>query len=216
MSMGASTSKTNRDKLTDDARVLMEKYTGTTGIADMDVSSLFSEIGDLASKHGIKLPGQYTMLVRSLLAIEGVIEQLCPELNLFELISTKLAERMKKNFDIKATLLDAGKGILGAGKKAAKIPGLLSETLSGLAKGKTKINFEITGLDEPLVEIAAFVKNIVLVLVACVLFIGACMLTGTDIEPKTSTGMPLIATALMLFSIGLGIYAIRRMTIKKK
>lgn len=214
--MGASSAKTNRDKLTEDCRVMLERYAGATGIADMDITEMFTEVGNLASKHHIKLPGQYTMLLRALLAIEGVIEQLCPELNLFEILSTKLADRIKKNFDIKTTLLDAGKGILGAGKKAAKIPSLLAETLGALSRGKAKINFEITGLDEPLTDIAVFVKNIVLVIVACVMFLGSCMLTNANIEPKTSTGVPLIATSLMLFSIGLGIYAIRKMTTKKK
>ena len=215
MAMGSTSSLTNRDKLVEDAEIFMKKFNSSTSIADLDMSEIFTEIMDLASKHHIKLPGEYTMLARSVLAIEGVIEQLCPELNLVELITNKLTDRLKKSFDIKQTLLDAGKSLISSGKKAAKIPDLCADALSGLAKGRTKINMEITGLDEPLAKIGVFVRNVVLTLVACVMFIGACILSSVDITPKTANGMPLIAVVLMVCSVALGIHAIKQMTTKK-
>ena len=82
MSMGAASSKTNRDALISDLDVFLDRYCSVTSISDMDISALFTEICDLAAKHHVKMPGKFTMLVRSLMTIEGVIEQLCPELNL--------------------------------------------------------------------------------------------------------------------------------------
>lgn len=52
------------------------------------------------------------MLGRAVLSIEGVIEQLAPELDLFKLLSDKMIERLKKNLNIKQTLLDARKDII--------------------------------------------------------------------------------------------------------
>ncbi len=46
------------------------------------------------------------MLGRAILLIEGVIKQLCPELDLFKLLSDKMIERSKKSFDIKKNILD--------------------------------------------------------------------------------------------------------------
>lgn len=213
-SMGAASANTNRDKLIEDADFFLEKYTGTKGISDMDMSVLFDEITDLASKHHITLPGQFTMLGRSLLAIEGVIEQLCPELDLFKLLSDKMIERTKKNFDLKQSVLDIGKDLLSTGKKTAKIPGLLSDALYGLAKGKMKINMELSGIDEPLEKIGVYVKYVVLSLIACVLFIGSCILAGIDMQPKTSTGMPLIAVVGIVFAVALAIYSVGKLTKK--
>ena len=155
------------------------------------------------------------MLGRSVLAIEGVIEQLCPELDLFELFTNKLTERFKKNFDIKKTLLDAGKEALSIGKKTVQIPALVAETLSGLSKGKTKINMELTGLEEPLDKIGVLIKNIILAVFACVLFIGSCLLSMVSIEPRTSSGMPIIAVAGIVFSIALAIYSVKQLSKKK-
>ena len=216
MSMGSTSPSTNRDKLMEDADIFLAQFTSSTSISDMDMSELFTEVMDLAAKHHIKLPGEYTMLARSVLAIEGVIEQLCPELNLLEIITTKLTDRIKKSFDIKQTLLDAGKGLINSGKKASKIPDLCADALSGLAKGRTKINMEITGIDEPLHRIGVFVRNVVLALIACIMFIGSCILSSVDITPKTSNGMPLIAVVIMVCSIALGIHAVKQMTTKEK
>ena len=216
MSMGATTASTNREKLVEDADQWLSRFSGVTSLEDMNMSEVFEEVMDLASKHHIKMPGVYTLLVRSCLAIEGVIEQLCPSLNLLELISKKILERAKKNFDLKQTLLDAGKGILGTGKKVAEIPGLAADALKNLSKGKIKMNTEVSGLDEPMEKLGTFVKNIVLVFVACVLFIGGCILCTVNIEPITTMGAPLIAVVLMVFGVALGIFGIIQLSKKKK
>ena len=215
MSMGATSSKTDRNKMTEDVEIFLSRFNGATSISDMDVSALLGDIMDLAGKHHIKLPGTYTMLARSVLAVEGVIEQLCPELNLMEILSNKLVDRVKKSFDLKQTLLDAGKGLLGIGKKAAELPGLAADALNSLAKGRMKINMELTGLDEPLEKIGEFTKNIVLAIIACVLFIGGCILSSVDIQPKTPTGLPLISVIILVFAVALGVYAVKRMGSKK-
>lgn len=64
------------------------------------------------------------------------------------------------------------------------LPRLAADALSGLAKGRTKINMEITGLDEPLEKTGKFVKNIVLAVIASIMFIGGCVLAGVNLEPK--------------------------------
>ena len=211
LQMGASSPKTNRDKLIEDADLFISKIANAKSINDIDISDLFNEITDLASKHHISLPGEYTMLARAIIAIEGVIEQLCPELNLFELLSDKMKERMKNAFDIKQTLLDIGKDLYNSGKKTSKIPVLLADTLTSMSKGKLKMNFELSGTEEPMDRLAKYVQYIVLIVVACVLFLGCCLLSMVDIQPKTQNGMPLIALIGIVFSIALAIFSIGKL-----
>ncbi len=213
-SMGATSQKTNRDKLIEDAYVFLSKYSGTKDISGLNMSDLFDEIMELAKKHHVTLPGQFTMLGRAILAIEGVIERLCPELDLFKLLSDKMIERTRKNLDIKETLLNAGKDILSVGKKAAKIPALIADTLNGLTRGKTKVNMEVVGLDEPLEKIGKYIKYVVLATVACVLFLGSCILSLVDLQPKTSNGMPIVALGGIVVSIALAIYSVGKLAKK--
>ena len=208
MSMGAASPGTNRDKLIEDLDVFLDRYMSVTSLNDLDVSVLFEEICALGEKHHIKMPGKFTMLVRSLATIEGVIEQLCPELNLFEILSNKLMDRAKKNFDLEQQLVSAGKDVLEVGKKAAKIPALASDLLKSAARGRMKMNLELTGYEELLNKGGDTVKNIVLALFACVLFIGSCLLCLADISPKAPGGVPAVAAIGLIFSVSLAIYAV--------
>ncbi|MBQ2509558.1 MAG: AarF/ABC1/UbiB kinase family protein, partial [Erysipelotrichaceae bacterium] len=154
LGMGTASPKTDRDKLLEDVNrftdKLAAKNTQVTSVADMDTSELFNEITSLAEKHYVKLPGDYTMFVRALITIEGVIEEMCPELDLLELVTNKMKERTVEDLNIEKKLADAGKTILNAGKKAAQIPGLITDTLSTFSKGKSKLTLDLTGIEEPL------------------------------------------------------------------
>ena len=215
MGLGAASPKTNRDRLIEDLDVFMDQYVNVTSIDDLDISMLFEEICTLADKHHIKMPGRFTMLVRSLATIEGVIEQLCPSLNLFEIISGKLMDRAKQNFDLEQELLSVGKDALEISKKAAKIPAQVSDVLKGVARGRTKINLELTGYEELLNKGSDSIRNIVLALFACIMFIGSCVLCLADITPKAPGGMPAIAAIGLIFSVALAVYTIQSLTKKK-
>ncbi len=106
--------------------------------------------------------------------------------------------------------------LVGNGKKLEKLPGVLADSMSALAEGKLKINLEFTGYQEPLDRIGVYIKYIVLTLIACVLFIGSCILASVDLQPKTENGMPVIAIAGIVFSIALAIYSVGKLTAKKK
>ena len=215
MSMGATSPRTNRNKLLEDVDVIFGKYMNVTDINDLDLGAVLEEVLDLCTKHYITLPGKYTMLVRSIITFEGVLEQLCPDLNLFELVSGKLIERAKKSVDVSKELLSAGKDALEIGKKAVKLPVLASDALNSMIKGRMKMNMELTGYDAILQKTEKTIFNLVLAVFSCVLFFGSCILATADINPKTSGGVPLVAVVGFIFSIALGIFTVKKM-IKKK
>ena len=216
MSMGATSPKTNRNRLMEDADVMFDRYMNVTSISEIDLSRLLEEVTNLCAVHHITLPGKYTMLVRSIATIEGVIEQLCPELNLFELLSNKLMDRARKSLDIQQELVKMGKDVLEVGRKATKMPELTYDLLNNMVKGRMKMNLELTGYEELLKRGSDIVTDVVLALFACMLFFGSCILCTADIEPKTPNGMPLIAATGLLFAVGLAIYTVRKLSKKKK
>ena len=215
MSMGAASPKTNRSKLIEDADVMFDKYMNVTNLQELDLAALLTEITDLAAKHHISLPGKYTMLVRSVGTIEGVIEQPCPELNLFQQITDRVMERMRKSFDVGQELISAGKDVLEITKKMQRMPGMAYDALNNAVKGRLKLNFELTGYEEILKSLGETARSVVLALFACVLFLGSAILSTADIQPKTPGGQPLVAAAGLVFSIALGIYTVKHMSKKK-
>ena len=212
MSLGACSPKTNRDRMIEDIDVFMDRYMSVTSLSDLDVSVLFEEICTLAEKHHVTLPGKFTMLVRSLTTIEGVIEHFCPELNLFELLSNKMMDRAKKNFDVEQQLIAAGKDVLEMGKKTAKIPVLASDLLKSAARGRMKMNMELTGYEELLDKGSNLIRNILLAIFSCVLFTGSCSLCTANLTPKAPGGVPVLAAIGFVLSISLAVFSIKNIS----
>ena len=215
MSMGTASSKTDSNKLMKDVDAFLNKYMTGTSIEDVDVDEMFTGFSDLAAANYITLPSEFTMLLRSLIMIEGVIEELCPALNLFQLLSDKFMERAKKNFNLKQSLIEAGQEALSMGKKATRIPMLIADALQDVVKGNMKINLELMGYDSLMNSLSIMIRNIILAIFSCVIFTGSCVLCMTEIGPSTKSGMPLISAVGFLFSIALGIYSVKQMSGKK-
>ena len=95
------------------------------------------------------------------------------------------------------------------------MPEMAYDALNGMIKGRTKINLELTAYEDILNKLNETTKNIILAVFACVLFIGSCVLSSTDLKPQTPNGQPLIAAVGMIFSIALAIYTVKRMSKKK-
>ena len=180
-------------------------------VSDINVIEVFDEVMSLAAQNHVSMPGRFTMLARSLTTIEGVVEQLCPDLNIFDMLYDKLKTRERQNKNIPRELLEKGNELVKAGRKAARIPLLASEVLDAMLKGKTRVRVELSGYEEPLNRIFYFLRYTVLTLVALVLFIGSCILCTTDFKPLLANGMPLPAVAGIVFSIALAIFSIKKL-----
>ena len=211
MGMGAASEKTDRARLTRDAEAFIEKYMNVKSVSDINMTEVFEEVMGLAAKNHVSMPGRFTILARSVTTMEGVVEQLCPDLNIFNMLYAKMKERARRNTSIPRELLEKGKELFKAGKKVARIPLLASEVLDAMVKGKTKVSIELTGYEEPLDRIGRFLRYTVLTLVASVLFIGSCILCTTDFKPLLANGMPLLAVAGIVFSIALAIFSIKKL-----
>ena len=139
MAMGAASEKTDRAKLTQDAEGFIEKYMNVKSVSDINMTAVFDEVMGLAAKNHVSMPGRFTMLARSITTMEGVLEQLCPDLNIYSMLYAKMKERARQNANIQREIFEKGKELFNAGKKAARIPVLASEVLDAMVKGKAKV-----------------------------------------------------------------------------
>ena len=214
LSLGKIKGKLNKAKLMDDIENIINRYMSAKTLQGIDVGALMTDIKELLTEHGIRVPKEYTMLVRSIVTIEGVLNDFCPELDIFEYLTKKMFQRAKESFDIREKITSLLESLALTGMSTAKLPRLTFDVLKNLAMGRTKINFEITGYEEPLKQVRDMLKNLLLAAFACVLFGGSCVLCTTDIQPQ-SNGIPFIAVMGFVLSVALGIYTVVR-TVRKK
>lgn len=201
--------KVDKSRLVEDVDALIDRCATVGSLGDLDVAALLSELTDLMDEHHISAPSDYTMLVRGLMTIEGVIEELSPNLDVFGLLTQKMLDRARANFDIAGSLISEVESLATTGMQATKLPSLTYDVLRNLAKGRMKVNLELTGYDELAQRMGSVVQSAIIAAFACVLFLGACLLCGTDVQPQTH-GVPLVALICFVFSVALGIFAVKR------
>ena len=210
LAMGTVKGKLNKSRLMDDLESISSRYMSSSNLKDMDVGKLMTELTDLLSEHHIVVSTEYTMLIRSLVTMEGVLEVLCPELDLFDFLQEKLLSRAKENFDVKEQLTSSMESLAATAMRTVKLPGLATDALRNLVKGRLKITFEMAGFEEPLRMLVELVKNVMLAVFACVLFSGSCRLCDSSIPPMID-GVPMFAIAGFAVSIALAIYSIKKL-----
>ena len=188
LTLGVHNGRINHTRLYGDIEDLLTQY-GSMGLADMDLGRMLEEFLGLANSHGISMPEGVTMLTRGMLTIQGVLASLAPELNLVQIMANRMLGEAARDFDLLAELKDGGKTLAASGRKAVALPAQLSDLLGMTIKGQTKVNLELTGSDEPLVD--RMVNKLVLALLSAALLVGSSLICTTDMKPKL-LGIPML------------------------
>jgi ubiquinone biosynthesis protein len=156
--------------------VLQESFGRYFGISlsEVDASSLFHELFDVIYSLRVRLPTRFLLLDKAALTLEGVISQLAPDVNLFD-----VARRLSRDF--KAKMGDPRRLADRAHRKAAEYghlvadyPVLLHDLLEELSSGELEIKYRHTGLEEVIHRVDLVMNRLVVALVSIAL--GA---TGT-------------------------------------
>ena len=210
LALGTVKGKLNKTRLMEDLESISSQYMSASNLKDMDVGKLMGELTDLLNEHHIAVSPEYTMMIRSLVTMEGVLEKFCPELDLFDFLQEKLLSRAKEGIDIKEKLASSMEALAATTLRTVKLPGLASDVLRNLVKGRLKISFELTGYEEPFHVLIDVIKNVLIAIFACVIFSGSCKVY-TAAMPPLIDGVSLFALAGFAVSIALAIYSIKKL-----
>ena len=210
LSLGTVKGKLDKARLMDDLEAITTRYMSAKNLSDIDVGALMTEITDLLNEHHIVVSAEYTMLIRSLVTMEGVIEKFCPELDLFTFLQEKLLARAKDSIDVKETLASSVESLATTATRTLKLPGLAYEALRNLVKGRLKVSFEQTGNEKTLHVMIEVIINVLLAIFACVLFNGSCQLCAVMVPPLIN-GVPLFSIVGFAVTIALAIYSIQKL-----
>lgn len=127
-------------KLTGDIKKILAKNK-MTGIADIDIKEFSLDMFELIHSNQIRLPFDISMLVRGIVVLEGVLEEICPSISLIQVLQNRL-----KIQDI-LTKENTQKFLLQGFKNAKDLVSIPSETLTilkGINNGELRFNVELT------------------------------------------------------------------------
>lgn len=140
-------SKLDYSLLYTDIEALLFKYSGMSA-GDVDMGVLLDELFKVIRKHPIVLPKGFTAFGRAILTIQGVIKEVDPSIDLISMFINIIKTDIFKANDLKQqTFINTSKTI-NAITKTSQIPSQVATMLDLGAKGKARLNLDISNIDD--------------------------------------------------------------------
>ncbi|MDD3278301.1 MAG: AarF/UbiB family protein [Lachnospiraceae bacterium] len=204
LSLGEFRGKPDQSKLYEDIRTLMVKY-GHLDMGDIDIAKIMQELMEVMKVNKISMPHGLTMLARGLTHMEGVLADICPEINMVEIAAARVKNHMLQHFDWKKELKTNGKILYRSLHKAIELPSLISEILQSYQKGQTKVNLDLHAGRDLSELLRRLVRNIVMGLWVMALLISSSIICTTDMSPRI-LGIPALGAFGYLFAFIIVVY----------
>lgn len=168
----------DEEKFSDELDAFLTRYLNLP-IKEVDLQKVFSQVVIICHNNNLQIDDSVTMLIKAFGTLEGVIEDLNPELSLFEVIAPFAQKYFIQQLDVKNELQETGLDYLSTLKALPKIPNRALSVLDTFAKGKGKLNLELKNQQNLLERAEAMVNRLVIGLILSALVIGSSLLVQT-------------------------------------
>ena len=171
--LGLSWAPSAEDSVTELIEETFSRYFGVS-VADVDANTLFHDVFDAIYLLGLRLPTRFMMLDKAALTLEGVVSQLSPDLNLFDVARRLSADFRAKLADPRRLAARVERRLSDYAHIVADYPVMLHDMLEELRSGELEIKYRHTGLEDVTHRLDLVMNRLVVALVSIAL--GA---TGT-------------------------------------
>lgn len=188
------------------------RYFGVS-VQEVDASQLFHQVFDVVFALGLRLPSRFLMLEKAGVTLEGVISQLAPEVNLFEVARRFSAEFRRKLTDPRRVAARLQRRTVEYAQLVSEYPVLLHDLMEEMQAGELEIKYRHTGLEDITHRIDLVMNRLVVALVSIALGASGTAVAimvegGPHVWGLSAWGIPGFAGSL-LFGLWL-IWAILR------
>lgn len=183
ISLGIKRGFVDKNKLYEDIEYLFSKYISTT-LDNIKISILIEEIFDCAKNNNIKLPKDLTLLVKSLIIIEGVVAKISPNIKILD-IATPFVRSNSESIILKNLKLDQflihSYGFI---KDFSILPNRFVELTNSILNGRAKLQLQVPSIDKSIDELNKMVNRVVFSLIISSSIIASSLILTKDIGPR--------------------------------
>lgn len=142
---------TDRDALTREAGRMMAKY-ANVHLGRIRLEEIAMELFQIGMKYRIKLPGEFTMMDKTLITLEGLGRHLHPDFDLIEAAQPTARMLFRRELDPQKMLASSFKGLLDLRDLLNALPRRLDKITRAVERGEYKSKTEIINLNTALRE----------------------------------------------------------------
>ena len=165
----------DRGRLQADISEFVYDY-GSQSIDDFDLSGALNRVTEIVRDHHIMLPASCTMLIKTLVMLEGTAQKLSPTFSLGEVITPYATDIVKRKFSPKKMLRRAQRTYRDWDRLLEALPRNLGDILGRIEQGSFDVNLEHRRLD-------TIANRVVLGLLAAALLVGSTLLWALRAPP---------------------------------
>ncbi|WP_427339084.1 ABC1 kinase family protein [Caloranaerobacter sp. DY30410] len=162
-------------------------------INKINFGEAFNEIMTIAYKYKLKMPSQLTLLIKSIITIEGTGKKLNPHFNLSKISKEIIKEITKRKFDPKSIAKKIVDTATVNIENIFEITNRINDVLYKIDKDKLKIKMEIEGLSKLEKEIYIMTNKLALSLIISSIIVGSSIIiqahTGPEILGMSAFGL---------------------------
>lgn len=200
--LGVLRSPSARDAVRRDMRHLLERYYGIS-IDKFEMSQYINDLLTIVRRHGLQLPAELALVLKTIAMSEGLWRQLDPSFNAAS-IAEPFVERAAADMYSPRTW---GKRIIRAGgdtvELGAYLPGQLRRIATRLDRGEFEVTLRHRDLDETLNRLSSMVTRLSMAIVAAALIMGLPVLATVYEPPGWKVMAPLWFFAGLVVAFGL-------------
>lgn len=183
MSIGIKKGYINRNKLYEEIQYLLDSYLSTS-LQNIQMSILLQEVFECASSNNIQLPKDLTLLLRTLVILEGVVAKISPEIKVIDVavpfVKSNSTNAAFQSFNLDDMLLNS----YNFAKDLSKMPSKIIQLSESILNGRAKVQFDVSSLDKSVNHLNKMANRIVFALVLASMIIASSLILTTSIGPK--------------------------------
>jgi ubiquinone biosynthesis protein len=200
------------ESVTEAIEEAFSRYFGAS-LKNVDVHTLLHQVFDLVYLLHLRLPSRFLVLDKAVLTLEGVVSQLYPDLNLFELGREFTSGFKERLYDPRRIPTRLQRYAAEYAQLFSEYPLQLHDLLEELRAGELEIKYRHTGLENVIHRLDVITNRLVVALVSIALgvtgtAVGILVEGGPHVAGLSVWGLPGFAGSLF-FGVWL-IYAIVR------
>lgn len=175
----------DKNVLYEDIEYIIHYYLQSS-LKNIQVSRLFMDLFDAARKNNLKLPKEFTTLLKSLLILEGVLSEIAPDLSIMEIARDYLKEDHKINLWPDFSLDTLAIHSYSLVKESLKIPISIQTILDNFISGRGKVKLDIVNFDNHWVDFNKMINRMVFALVVSAIIIASALIIRSGDGPNVN------------------------------
>lgn len=159
----------------DELSAFLQEF-GNVAIKEIDIQEVLVKVIRICHDNNLQVNEAVTMLIKAFSTLEGVIEELDPDLSLMEAIQPFARKYFFKHLDLKEEVQQQGLTFFKNLRTIPKLPEKAFAALDTISSGKARLNVELREQDKLLTRIEAMVNRLVIGLVLAAVIVSSALL----------------------------------------